>query len=248
MKWTEESLSSLRSSGGYKLRGESMTRIEAFSDAAFAFAVTLLVISLSSIPQNFDELVVAIKYIPSFAASFAIMMVIWIQQRRWSQRFGLDDGISTLLTLSLIFIVLVYVYPLKLLMDLMFFGLSGGWLPSSFDINNSADVAGLVAFFGIGFCLVASIQLILYLRVNAKAKDLCLSRLEQLLVKKEQLILLVQAIAGLMSAAFALIFMSSLGHLGGFVLALIPIFIPVVTLRTQRKIRAIQEQTGSQPD
>lgn len=35
--------------GGYRLRGESMARIEVFSDAAFAFAVTMRVISLNSI-------------------------------------------------------------------------------------------------------------------------------------------------------------------------------------------------------
>lgn len=227
------------------MRGEAMTRIEVFSDAAFAFAVTMLVISLSSIPQNYDELVVAIKGIPSFAASFAIMMTIWVEHRRWSQRFGLDDGISTFLTLSLVFIVLIYVYPLKLIMDLMVFGLSGGWFPTSFEITSGADVARLVAFFNTGFCLVALIQLGLYRQVMSQDKELGLSNLEKLLVQKEKLILLVQAIAGLFSTAFALIFMSSLGYLAGLVLAVIPIAIPVVTLRTRRKIRAIQTESNS---
>jgi len=40
MGWTEQSLSSVTKKNGYRLRGESMTRIEVFSDAAFAFAVT----------------------------------------------------------------------------------------------------------------------------------------------------------------------------------------------------------------
>lgn len=85
-----------------------MTRIEIFSDAAFAFAVTMLVISLSSVPRNYDELLVAMKGVPAFAASFTVIMVLWVSHRRWSRRFGLDDGISTFLTLALIFIILVY--------------------------------------------------------------------------------------------------------------------------------------------
>lgn len=56
MRWTEQTLSSLPIVGGYRLRGESMTRIEVFSDAAFAFSVTMLVISLSTIPQSYSEL------------------------------------------------------------------------------------------------------------------------------------------------------------------------------------------------
>lgn len=186
MKWTEETLSSLTIRDGYRLRGESMTRIEVFSDAAFAFAVTMLVISLSAIPQNYHELIIAMQRIPSFAASFAVMMVVWIAHRRWSQRFGLDDGVSTFLTLALIFVVLVYVYPLKLIMDLKFFGFSSRWFPTDFQVSSSAEVAGLMAIFSIGFFLVAVIQLGLHLRVASRVDELCLNELERLLVRKEQ--------------------------------------------------------------
>lgn len=241
MKWSEEKLSALEVRSGYRLRGEGMTRLEVFSDAAFAFAVTMLVISLSSIPHNFGELVFAIKGIPSFAASFTVMMVIWFGHRRWSQRFGLDDEVSVLLTLLLVFVVLVYVYPLKLIMDLMFFGFSRSWFPTDFKVTSTSEVAGLVTFFSIGFCLVASIQLGLYFRVSSKAIDLCLNPLEQLLVKKEQLTWLVQALVGLLSAAIAWIFMTSIGYLAGIAYGLIPLVLPIVTLRTRRKIHAIRE-------
>ena len=109
--------------------------------------VTMLVISLSSIPGNFEELVLAIKGIPSFAASFSVMMVIWFAHRKWSQRFGLDDEVSVFLTLVLVFIVLVYVYPLKLIMDLMFYGFSSSWFPMDFTVNSTKEAAGLLAFF-----------------------------------------------------------------------------------------------------
>ena len=248
MEWTDERLASLTQRGGFRLRGESMTRIEVFSDAAFAFAVTMLVISLSSIPESFDELVIAMKGIPSFAASFAVMVAIWLTHRRWSERFGLDDGVSTLLTLSLIFIVLVYVYPLKLIMDLTFYGFSQSWFPTSFKVTSGADVAGLVAFYSMGFFLVALIQLSLYRRAATKAGELRLSQLERLLVKKEQLVWLVQAMAGLLSAAIALIFMSSFGYLAGLIYGLIPLAFFLVTRRTRGEIRKLQEGGEPVPD
>ena len=247
MKWTEESLSTLPTGGGYRLRGEAMTRIEVFSDAAFAFAVTMLVISLSSIPQNYKELIDAMKGVPAFAASFSVIMVFWVTHRRWSRRFGLDDGTSTFLTLALVFIILVYVYPLKLIMNIMFFGLSGGWFPSEFDLSSSAEVAGLVVIYGAGFCALASIQLGLYLRVASLADDLCLSRLERILVKQEQLVWSVQATAGLFSALMAWIFITSLGYLAGFVYCLIPIAIPLITWRTRRKKQAVLAEISTQP-
>jgi uncharacterized membrane protein len=240
MRWTEQTLSSLTTKDGYRLRGESMTRIEVFSDAAFAFAVTMLVISLSSIPQSYEELLTAMQRIPSFAASFSAIMVVWLTHRRWSQRFGLDDGVSTFLTLALIFVVLVYVYPLKLIMDLTFYAFSQRWFPTDFQISSSTEVAVLVAIFSVGFFLIALIHLGLYRRAASKADDLCLSQLEQLLIRKELLVWVVQAILALLVALIAWAFMSSMGYLAGIAYSLNPVAIFLVTLRTRREIRALQ--------
>lgn len=239
MKWTEESLSSLPTGGGYRMRGEAMTRIEVFSDAAFAFAVTMLVISLSSIPNNYGELIVAIKGVPAFAASFAVIMVFWVSHRRWSRRFGLDDGVSTFLTLALVFIILVYVYPLKLMMNILFFAMSGGWFPSNFEITSATEIAGLLVLYGVGFCSVASVQLGLYFRVSAMTEDLCLNRLERVLVRQEQIMWSILAIAGFVSATLAAVFHDSWGFLAGFVYSLIPIAIPLLTIRVRRERRAL---------
>lgn len=248
MKWTKQTLSTLSTEGGYKIRGESMTRIEVFSDAAFAFAVTMLVISLSTIPQNYHELLTALQRIPSFAASFAVMMLIWITHRRWSQRFGLDDGISTFLTLALIFVVLVYVYPLKLIMDLMFYAFSQRWFPADFQVSSTAEVAVLLAIFSVGFFLIAVIHFGLYLRAASKAEELCLSELEQLLIRKEILIWVVQAILGLIVALIALFFMSTLGYLAGIAYGLTPIVIPLITLRTRKQIQSNLSRSSEHSD
>ncbi|MDQ2701254.1 MAG: TMEM175 family protein [Pseudomonadota bacterium] len=58
-------------------RGREVTRIETFVDAAFAFAVTLLVISFDAIPDSAQALVQALKGVPAFAASFALLAMLW---------------------------------------------------------------------------------------------------------------------------------------------------------------------------
>ena len=54
---TQEFVNNCRIEDGFHLRGEAMTRTEVFVDAAFAFAVTMLVISIDQIPQSVPELI-----------------------------------------------------------------------------------------------------------------------------------------------------------------------------------------------
>ena len=68
--WTPEKLAELPCHRNFRLRGVNMTRMETFADAAFAFAVTMLVISVEAVPQNYEEFAAALKSIPAFFASF----------------------------------------------------------------------------------------------------------------------------------------------------------------------------------
>lgn len=67
MIWSEEELEKLPKKQGFRLRGLEMTRLETFIDAAFAFAITILVISIGELPKNYGELVNALKDAPAFA-------------------------------------------------------------------------------------------------------------------------------------------------------------------------------------
>jgi uncharacterized membrane protein len=51
-KLSDEFLDSCRREDGRILRGENMTRIETFVDAAFAFVFAMLVISIDEIPKR----------------------------------------------------------------------------------------------------------------------------------------------------------------------------------------------------
>ena len=50
--------------GGFRLRGIAMTRLETFIDAAFAFAITMLVIASQQIPDDIETLLAAFKMCP----------------------------------------------------------------------------------------------------------------------------------------------------------------------------------------
>ena len=52
-------LDSLPRRRGFRLRGIQMTRLETFTDAAFAFAVSMLVIAAQQIPDNMASLLAA---------------------------------------------------------------------------------------------------------------------------------------------------------------------------------------------
>ncbi len=98
----------------FRLRGHEILRIEAFSDAVFAFAVTLLIVSLE-VPKSFEELMVTMRGFYAFGISFLILMMIWYKQNIFFRRYGLHDVVTIALNCTLIFLVLFYVYPLKFL-------------------------------------------------------------------------------------------------------------------------------------
>jgi uncharacterized membrane protein len=111
----------------FRWRGGEITRLEAFTDAVFAFAVTLLVVSLE-VPRTFSELAATMKGFVAFGVSFAILTWVWYCHYLFSRRFGLHTVHAIVLNSLLLFVVLFYVYPLKFLSTL-FVGQIAGTVP-----------------------------------------------------------------------------------------------------------------------
>ena len=63
--------------GRFRLRGIAMTRLETFIDAAFAFAITMLVIATQQIPDDIETLLAAFRNVPAFVASIIVLGIFW---------------------------------------------------------------------------------------------------------------------------------------------------------------------------
>ena len=98
----------------FRYRGQDQTRIETFSDAVFAVAFTLVVLS-TSVPETFGELRKSINDIlPSFIC-IVLIVVIWYQHYIFFLRYGLQNTRTASVNTFLLFMLLIYVYPLKFL-------------------------------------------------------------------------------------------------------------------------------------
>ena len=160
---------------GFRLRGLETTRLDTFLDAAFAFVLTLLVISFDELPSNREELLDAVKLIPAFAASFMTLMVFWISHRTWSRRYGFETRRTVHLSLALIFVVLVYVYPLRVIFESMFASLTNDYLPTTFGIDDYVTLRTMFVAYSAGFLSMCLLMRQLYAAPLARAAQLGLT-------------------------------------------------------------------------
>jgi uncharacterized membrane protein len=163
-------------SHGFRLRGHEVQRIETFSDAVFAFAVTLLIVSLE-VPKSFEELLISMRGFFAFAICFMLLMMVWHEQHIFFRRYALDDTWTVVLNSMLIFIVLFYVYPLKFLFSLSFGEAIYGAGKNPFSIRED-QVPQLFVIYGLGFVLIYSIFFLMYMHALRKKGHLQLSPLE----------------------------------------------------------------------
>lgn len=155
-----------------------MSRVETFVAAAFAFAVTMLVMTGDDIPQTFDELYLATRQIPGFTASFAIMTWIWHSHTVWSRRYGLEDTMTVYMSSSLILLVLIYVYPLRIMMQSFMASISGGFFPPAMEFEEFWHIRFMFVFYAVGFLLVCCNFIALYWHAMRQKSDLNLKDFE----------------------------------------------------------------------
>ena len=92
------------------------TRLEAFSDAVFAFALTLVVIALE-VPETFDELLHLMVGFFGFDICILFVVMIWHEQYVFFRRTGLQDTRTNAYNLALMFMVIYLVYPMKFMFN-----------------------------------------------------------------------------------------------------------------------------------
>ncbi|MEP6583843.1 MAG: TMEM175 family protein [Ginsengibacter sp.] len=185
----------------FRLRGHEILRIEAFSDAVFAFAVTLLIVSLE-VPKSFEELMVTMRGFFAFGISFLLLVMIWYDQNVFFRRYGMHDILTVALNLTLVFLVLFYVYPLKFLFTLVFSGYIYGDEHSPF-IMDAKDSPKLLIIYGVGYVLIQALFFFMYVHAYKKRKSLELTLLEVFDTKTSMYAKIVVIGIGLLSVFMA---------------------------------------------
>jgi len=239
MSFSKENLNSLPQQNGFCLRGIEMNRLETFIDAAFAFATTMLVISSGKIPENYEELILALKDIPSFLLSFVIIVVFWIGHRKWSRWYGLEDLTSIIISLGLVFVLLVYIYPLSLMFSAFLGWISGDFLPSRLDLNLQSELIGLFIIYGLGLMAMAGMMAILFFRAKLTKYSLMLSEVEIIKTNSEIIAWSILSFTGFISAILAWLLPSNIALLAGLLYMTIPITMPFVGIYYSKKERNI---------
>lgn len=142
-------------------RGEEVSRLEAFSDAVFGFAATLLVVSLD-VPKTLAELLVSLQGFAAFALTFTALVSIWAVHNSFFRRYGLQDSATLVLNSVLLFVVLFYVYPLKFVATsfVAYFFKIGERAETG--IQSTVQLAQMFIVYGLGFVAVFLCFALLY--------------------------------------------------------------------------------------
>lgn len=214
-------------------------RLDAFVDAAFAFAVSLLIIAGAEPLIDVDSLLRALGRAPAFAASFMLVIVFWLGHREYGRYVPRRDPASVMLSLAIVFTVLIYVFPLRVMTESGLAYFSGGALPGGDLIQSPGDLVLLYSVYGLGFALLGLLFWLLFTSALRRGERLGLLPPHRDEMRSWQTVWGVLVVAGLLSALLAqLLPMERFAPIPGFAYWLIPIGIFGANALRRRRPRA----------
>lgn len=171
---------------GIRVRGLEVTRLEGLTDAVIGFAITLLIVSME-VPNTFEQLFSMVLGFPAFGITFLLLMAIWYWHYIFFRQYGLNNHSVVWVNGILLFLVLLFVYPLKFLATLvinhvLIEGVFGYDMPDMVFIQLD-QLPYLHSLYAVGFSAVFICFAGLYkLALNSK-EALKMTGLEELLTR-----------------------------------------------------------------
>jgi hypothetical protein len=206
---------------GFRWRGREPNRFEGFSDAVFAFSMTLLVVSLE-VPDTYSELIEGMRGFIGFAACFTILMLVWYQQYIYFRRYGLQDITTIALNSALLFVVLFYVYPLKFIFRLISNQITGHGVMIHTHAGKLepmiawSDTRELMLIYSAGFIAVYAIFGLMFRHAQKLAGELELNDVERYDTATSVQSAAINVAIGVLSIAMAMLLPGRLVGLSGW--------------------------------
>lgn len=168
----------LHGEDNFTWRGADVSRLENLSDIVFALVITLA--AAQTVPTRFEELTSLWRDAISLAACFAYLLVIWRMHHVFFRRYDLQDNTTMVLNAIILFLVLVYIYPLKFMTDFVTNYFTGAYdmaeIPA---ILSLVQVKYLYVIYGLFFAGLYGAFALLYAHALRRADDIGLNARER---------------------------------------------------------------------
>jgi len=219
---------------GFRFRSREVSRLEAFSDCVFALAITLILIALE-VPKSVESLFAIMRSVPVFAVCFASLLNVWWVHHRYFRRYGLNDMTVFLLNGALLFLVLLYVYPMRFLFSLLF----GVDSRATMSVDAARE---MFTIYGAGFAALYLVFALMHVHAWRLRAPLELDELERWMTLETIAHHAALALVGLLSVAFARWAPPEEIPFAGWIFFVIPVVLTIVGTFFGRRVDALERE------
>ena len=226
----------------FNWRGKEVSRTENLSDIVFALALTLVV--ASSVPASFTEIASLWRDCIAIFVCFTMLLLLWYSHYLFFRRYDLEDKKTMLLNAILMFMVMVFAYPLKFLATFLVNLLTGGFENdlAIASVLSMEQAPWLTVIYSLGYGTVFFVFALLYHHAYKSADDLGLSDAERIMTRATVFEYFTHVLFAIAVAVLALMLPKGPNLLAGSLFILLGMPIKWINKRAEQKVANI---TGS---